>query len=109
MWKDRTRSHWKTQYAINLEKSTKERSTFGIQVSSYENQKNEYLVLSSATTDPFKKEINRSVSIGMLLSPQLKKKLNFFGENTFNKKLGGVTCETCSIKDCKERVAEPLR
>lgn len=93
----------------NLEKSTKERSTFGIQVSSYENQKNEYLVLSSATTDPFKKEINRSVSIGMLLSPQLKKKLNFFDENTFNKKLVGVTCETCSIKNCKERVAEPLR
>jgi hypothetical protein len=93
----------------NLEKSTGDRPTFGIQVSSYENQKNEYLVLSSATTDPFKKEINRSVSIGMLLSPQLKKKLNFFDENTFNKKLVGVTCETCSIKNCKERVAEPLR
>jgi hypothetical protein len=93
----------------NLEKSTGDRSTFGIQVSSYENQKNEYLVLSSATTDPFKKEIYRSVSIGMLLSPQLKKKLNFFDENTFNKKSVGVTCETCSIKSCKERVAEPLR
>jgi hypothetical protein len=45
----------------------------------------------------------------MLLSPQLKKKLTFFKEKTFHKKLVGVTCETCAIENCKERVAEPLR
>ena len=93
----------------DLENSSKTRSTFGIQISSYVNQKNEYLVLSSATTDPFKKDINRSVSIGMLLSPHLKKKLNFFEENTFTKKLVGVTCETCSVKNCNERVAKPIK
>ncbi|MGB0879747.1 MAG: helix-turn-helix domain-containing protein [Polaribacter sp.] len=93
----------------DLENTSKKRSTFGIQISSYENQKNDYLVLSSATTDPFKKEINRSVSIGMLLSSHLKKKLSFFEENTFTKKNVGVTCETCSVKNCKERVAAPLR
>ncbi|AUC86542.1 DNA-binding protein [Polaribacter sp. ALD11] len=93
----------------DLENSSKKRPTFGAQISSYVNQKNEYLVLSSATTDPFKKDINRSVSIGLLLSPHLKKKLNFFNENTFTKKLVGVTCETCAIKNCKERVAAPLR
>ncbi|MEE9408291.1 MAG: helix-turn-helix domain-containing protein [Polaribacter sp.] len=93
----------------DLENSSKTRSTFGVQISSYVNQKNEYLVLSSATTDPFKKNINRSVSIGMLLSPHLKKKLNFFDENTFTKKLVGVTCETCAVKNCDERVAEPTR
>lgn len=93
----------------DLENSPKGRATFGIQVSSYEHEKNEYLVLSSATTDPFKKDINRSVSIGMLLSPQLKKKLTFFKEKTFHKKLVGVTCETCAIENCKERVAEPSR
>lgn len=91
----------------DLEKSIKKRVTFGAQISSYENQKNEYLVLSSATTDPFKKEINRSVSLGLLLSPQLKKKLSFFKENTFIKKKVGVTCETCAVKNCKERVAKP--
>ena len=93
----------------DLENSSKTRSTFGIQISSYVNQKNEYLVLSSATTDPFKKDINRSVSIGMLLSPHLKKKLNFFEENTFTKKLVGVTCETCPVKNCNERVAKPIK
>jgi predicted transcriptional regulator/DNA-binding XRE family transcriptional regulator len=92
----------------DLENSSKERSTFGIQISSYENKKNEYLVLSSATSDPFKREINRSVSIGMLLSPHLKKKLTFLNESTFIKKTVGVTCETCAVKNCKERVTEPI-
>lgn len=93
----------------DLEKSSKERATFGIQISSYENQKNEYLVLSSATPDPFRKDINRSVSIGMLLSPHLKKKLTFLKENTFQKNIVGVTCETCSVKNCAERIAAPTR
>jgi hypothetical protein len=93
----------------DLEKTSKTRPTFGAQISSYIDQKNEYLVLSSATQDPFKKDINRSVSIGMLLSPHLKKKLNFFKENTFPKKLVGITCETCAVKNCAERAAAPLR
>jgi len=91
-----------------LEKSSKKRATFGVQISSYEN-KNEYLVLSSATPDPFKKDINRSVSIGLLLSPHLKKKLRFFNENTFDKNSVGVTCETCSLKNCGDRVADSYR
>ena len=93
----------------DLEKSTNKKATFHIQISSYVDQKNEYLVLSSATPDPFKKDINRSVSIGLLLSPHLKKKLNFFNGNTFPKKIVGITCETCAVKNCKERVAEPPR
>ncbi|TVZ55249.1 hypothetical protein OD91_0495 [Lutibacter sp. Hel_I_33_5] len=93
----------------DLEKTDKTRAAFGVQISSYENQKNEYLVLSSATSDPFRKENSRSISIGMLLSPHLKKKINFLKNNPFNKREVGVTCETCSIKNCQERVAEPKR
>mgnify|MGYP005990133463 CR=1 FL=1 len=92
-----------------LEKNNNKRAVFNTQISSYENQKNEYLVLSTATKDPFKKGINRSVNIGLLLSNQLKKKVNFLKEDTFVKKEVGVTCETCSIKNCKERVAKPTR
>jgi hypothetical protein len=93
----------------DLEKSLKERATFGIQISSYVNQKNEYLVLSSATQDPFKKDISRSVSLGLLLSPHLKKKLKFLKEDTFPKNIVGVTCETCAMENCTERVAKPTR
>ena len=90
-------------------KSTKERATFGVQISSYENHDSEYLVLSSATADPFKKHINRSVTIGMLLSNHLKKKLQFLNEHTFKKEVVGVTCETCAVKNCAERIAKPSR
>lgn len=92
-----------------LENSPEKKSTFDAQISSYVDQKNEYLVISSATSDPFKKDISRSVTIGMLLSPHLKKKLRFFNEDTFVKKTVGVTCETCAVANCKERVAEPTR
>ncbi len=91
----------------DLENSTDKNSSYGIQISAYDNSKNEYLVLSAATSDPFKEKNNRSVSIGMLLSPHLKKKIQFFKEDTFTKKTVGITCETCAIQNCKERVAEP--
>ncbi len=91
----------------DLEKSNKKRDTFGIQISSYENINSEYLVLSSATQDPFKKNINRSVTIGLLLSTHLKKKLRFLKEDTFKKEIVGVTCENCAVKNCLERIAEP--
>ena len=93
----------------DLEFSKKNRSTFGVQISAYENQNNEYLVLSSATQDPFKKDISRSVSIGLLLSPHLKKKLTFLKNDTFSKKSVGVTCETCAVENCTERAANPTR
>lgn len=91
----------------DLEVSEEKKSAYGIQISSYENSQKEYLVLSAATADPFKEKINRSVSIGMLLSPHLKRKLHFFDEDTFIKKTVGITCETCAVQNCNERVAEP--
>lgn len=93
----------------DLDASKKDRPTFGIQISSYENEKSEYLVLSSASRDPFKKDVNRSISIGMLLSPHLKRKFKFLKEDTFSKKIVGVTCETCSVQNCKERAAKPFK
>lgn len=93
----------------DLENKQQKRSVHGIQVSSYENSGNEYLVLSAANSDPFKEHINRSVNIGLLLSPHLKKKINFFKEDTFEKITVGVTCETCAVLDCKERVASPWK
>lgn len=94
---------------LDLEKSKGDKPTFGIQISSYENEKTEYVVLSSASKDPFKKGVNRSISIGLLLSPHLKRKFKFLKEDTFEKKTVGVTCETCTIQNCKERVAKPIK
>ena len=66
-------------------------------------------MLSSAAQDPFKKDISRSVSIGILVSNHLKKKIKFLNETTFTKRQVGITCETCAVKDCFERVAAPTR
>jgi hypothetical protein len=90
-----------------FQESDQKKSVFGMQISAYADSKNEYLVLSSANKDPFKKDIYRSISIGMLLSPHLKKKLQFLKETNFPKQEVGVTCESCSVQDCTQRVAEP--
>lgn len=67
-----------------------------------------YLVLSSATKDPFKKDNYRSISIGLLINRQLKRKLNFLADPSIKTQEVGVTCERCAIKDCKVRQAPAI-
>lgn len=88
---------------------TEKEHVFAIQISTYSDIGNEYLVLSSATADPFKKDQYRSISVGMLITPYLKKKLPFLGSKRIKTREVGVTCETCAIADCSDRVAPPIR
>ncbi len=81
---------------------------FSAQISNYVNDNMKYLVLSSATKDPFRENQYRSISIGFLINKQLERKLNFLNENKIVEQHVGVTCERCSIKDCKERKASPV-
>jgi predicted transcriptional regulator/DNA-binding XRE family transcriptional regulator len=81
---------------------------FDAQISRYENSNNEYLVFSSATPDPFKKNCLRSISVGILITPSVKKKFKFIEGDLVQKQLVGVTCETCSVKDCMERASAPI-
>ncbi|GGH00563.1 hypothetical protein GCM10011416_18950 [Polaribacter pacificus] len=92
----------------DLEKSKKLKTTFNLQISSYENSNSNYLVLSSAGADPFKKDQNRSTCIGMLLSPHLKKKIQFSEDPNIPTRIVGVTCETCAVNNCKERIMPAL-
>ena len=91
----------------DLEADPRKKSSYAVQISSYDNTDNQYFVLSAASEDPFKENISRSVSIGLLLSPHFKNKVQFFDEKIFTSKTVGVTCETCSVKNCEERVAKP--
>jgi predicted transcriptional regulator/DNA-binding XRE family transcriptional regulator len=81
---------------------------FDAQISRYENSNNEYLVFSSATPDPFKKNCLRSISVGILITPSIKKKFKFIEGNSIKKQLVGVTCETCSVQNCLERASPPI-
>ena len=65
-------------------------------------------MFSSATKDPFKENHNRSISIGLLISPLLTSKINFMNDSNIKSKKVGVTCERCPISDCDVRVCEAI-
>jgi len=84
-----------------------ENHLFDYQISSYRHTENKYFVLSSATKDPFRKGYFRSISLGILISPHSINKIKFLQDDKIQVKEVGVTCESCSILDCNERVAPP--
>ena len=81
-----------------------ENHLFSSQISSYNHTDNEYFVLTSATKDPFKKGYYRSIALGILISPHSQSKIQFLKDSTIPTQRVGVTCESCSLLDCKERV-----
>lgn len=91
----------------DIRKSNKSHE-FSVQISNYVNDDMKYLVLSSATKDPFRDNQYRSISVGLLINKQLERKLNFLGDKKLITHEVGVTCERCAIKDCKERQAPAL-
>ncbi|UZH55673.1 helix-turn-helix domain-containing protein [Salinimicrobium tongyeongense] len=81
---------------------------FGLQVSHYPSHGTTYLVLSSATKDPFRNNQYRSISIGLLINKQLERKVNFLGDKAIPWRDVGVTCERCGIIDCEVRQAPAI-
>lgn len=79
-----------------------------VQISHYPNDGLSYLIFSSATADPFKKDEYRSVSLGLLINTELKKKVKFLDDPKIKTYNVGVTCERCSIKDCDVRQSPPV-
>ncbi|MBR9853057.1 MAG: helix-turn-helix domain-containing protein [Algicola sp.] len=78
-----------------------------VQISHYPNDGLSYLVFSSATADPFKKDEYRSVSLGLLINSELKKKVQFLDDPKIKTYNVGVTCERCPISDCDVRQSPP--
>ncbi len=96
---------WVSLQVLNDISKSKKEHEFNIQISDYQNDGQKYLVLSSATKDPFKDNQYRSISIGLLINKQLQRKLKFLGNPKILTKPVGVTCERCAIPDCKVRQA----
>ncbi|MFT4847795.1 MAG: transcriptional regulator with XRE-family HTH domain, partial [Sediminicola sp.] len=59
---------------------SKNEHEFDIQISNYQDDGMMYLVLSSATKDPFKINHYRSISIGLQMNKQLQRRLNFLAD-----------------------------
>jgi len=76
-----------------------------VQRSQYVNSDNEYLIISLAK--PSNKSIgqNSSVSIGLLITPAMKRKVKFHNDPVIPIRIVNETCETCPLYDCQERAA----
>lgn len=79
----------------------------GAQHSAYVNSKNEYLCFSIARANAPTPNSNVSVTIGLLLNDELKKKVNFWNDPNITSRQVSATCERCPLTDCQERAAPP--
>lgn len=80
---------------------------FDLQISEYADGKR-YLVLSSATRDPFRHNQYRSITLGLLINKHLERKLKFLNDASIKQVRVGVTCERCAVKDCMVRQKAPV-
>lgn len=78
------------------------------QISVYPGDRSDYFVVTSASSDMFKSDYNRSISLGILMSSHAKNKIKFLNDPQLKSKEVGVTCERCPRMDCNDRVVEPI-
>ncbi len=100
---------WIALKVLEKIKTNKSNHEFDIQISNYPSDGFKYLVLSSATKDPFKEGYYRSITLGLLINKQLQNKVKFLNDPHIESKQVGVTCERCQIKNCEVRKAEPIK
>lgn len=99
---------WASLNVLSDISKSKKSHEFDIQISNYVSDDARYLVLSSATKDPFKDNQYRSISIGLLINKQLERKVKFLEDPSIKTQEVGVTCEQCAIQNCNERKADPI-
>lgn len=94
--------------ARQVKANTYTQSLCKIQRSRYVGTEKEYLIISFAKPIVFGSEKHNSVSIGLLITDQLKKKVKFWNDPQIPIRMVGETCERCMATDCKERIEKPL-
>ena len=68
----------------------------------------EYLCFTIAQQNNLNKKSLSSVTIGFQVDDLLKQKIKFWNAANVPFRIVNDTCEMCGIKDCKERVEQPL-
>ena len=76
------------------------------QISEYIDHNNKYLCITIAQSESFSEKNPSSVTIGMLITPELRANFNFLKDGNIKKKTVHTTCERCPLMDCQERAAE---
>ena len=83
------------------------RTSIGVQRSQYFGTDDEYLCFAIARPSDSLNERNVSVTIGILLDENLKKRIKFVEDPLIRKRVVNITCERCALSDCVERAASP--
>lgn len=78
------------------------------QRSRYFGNEKEYLIITFANPAMEGTPLHNSISIGLLLTTQLRKKVAFWNDPAIPIRMVGETCQRCPATDCAERVAEPV-
>lgn len=79
-----------------------------IQKSIFVNTQNEFLTITVAKKSSFLENTNFSITLGILLNDEVRKKINFCDDAEIPSVIVNDTCERCNIQNCGERVAEPV-
>jgi len=99
-----------TRLLVEAENFPKEDSLrIGAQVSSYHDTGEEYLMIGASDNDPFNQEARRSMVIGLDMSKNFKRQIQFQKDPQLTYKTVGTSCESCAIKDCEVRACPPIR
>lgn len=96
---------WISLKVLDRIESNQSDHEFEIQISHYPNDERYYLVMASATQDPFKPDFYRSISVGIPIDNALKRRISFLDDPNISSETVGVTCERCPITDCRVRQA----
>ncbi|CAH1002392.1 hypothetical protein LEM8419_03289 [Neolewinella maritima] len=78
------------------------------QRSLYYGTDDEYLCITLARTDYPREGKNVSVTLGLLISDELRRELAFVDDPAIPRVVVNTTCERCPIPDCRVRASPPL-
>jgi hypothetical protein len=93
--------------SVNLRKGISEKPLCMAQRSRYFGNEKEYLILSFAKPAMHGTPVHHSISIGLLLTSSLKRKVQFWNDLSIPIRMVGETCQRCPATDCAERMADP--
>ena len=78
------------------------------QISKYWQTTNEYLCLTIAKPDRLESKTSISVTIGLMMTDEVRQLFGFVGDPNLKYKEVHTTCERCSMPACGARVSPPL-
>ncbi|MEM6876926.1 MAG: helix-turn-helix domain-containing protein [Bacteroidota bacterium] len=98
--------------SIQVIKKLKSQSThkaiMDVQISEYWESERSYVCISAAHPDGANPEKGVSLTLGMLLTDQLKEQLKFLRSGEVKRETVNTTCERCSVPDCESRMKAPI-